>query len=206
MRSLQAIGISYHSSVRFFQDVSLCISGEKYPTLSFSLQIYFLLINYVTKLEQDSVVLGLPTTRHGLQACKEKLIEYFDHAMYDSEYYYYPMVLDPRYKDTLFQVNSSLTEELFLEEWISDCANAFAKTCKELYDPDSEGQSEESQPQQAEPGNIHDFASAFKASVPPWSGQSLGSQSILREIAEYLSEDVILEDRSPLVWWRDNAP
>ncbi|CAE6431808.1 unnamed protein product [Rhizoctonia solani] len=106
--------------LKFFRDASLYISGEKYPTLSFSLRIYFILIQYVTRLEQDSTAMRSSITLRGLKACKEKLVEYLDKSTYDSEYYYFAMVLDPRYKDSLFKANSGLIEDLFSAEWISD--------------------------------------------------------------------------------------
>ncbi|QRV97353.1 AC9 transposase [Ceratobasidium sp. AG-Ba] len=44
--------------LKFFRDASLHVSGEKYPTLSFSLRIYFLLIDYLSKLEKSLAMTG----------------------------------------------------------------------------------------------------------------------------------------------------
>ncbi|KAG9089757.1 hypothetical protein FRC06_001402 [Ceratobasidium sp. 370] len=104
-------------------------------------------------------------------------------STYDSEYYYYAMVLDPQYKDTLFRANSPLLEELFSKEWVSDCANTLLK---------------ELQPKSVTVGDIHDFESAFKASIPQRSGQSFRTWTVSKKIADYFSEDVIPEGKSLL--------
>jgi hypothetical protein len=70
---------------------TLRISGEKYPTISFSLRIYFVLIARLIKLENDVDVMRSSAALSGMRACKEKLLEYFDKSTYDSEYYYFAM-------------------------------------------------------------------------------------------------------------------
>lgn len=67
------------------------MSGEKDPTLSFSLRVYFILISYVTTLEKGLLERDSPAALNGVQACKEKLLEFFDKSTYDSEYYYFAM-------------------------------------------------------------------------------------------------------------------
>ncbi|CAE7143516.1 unnamed protein product [Rhizoctonia solani] len=163
--------------LKFFRDASLYISGEKYPTLSFSLQIYFILIQYVTRLEEDSAIMRSPVTLRGLKACKGKLVEYFDKSTYDSEYYYFAMVLDPRYKDTLFKANSDMIEELFSANWIADCANALVQTCQEFYSLSLDGSETESKPQRPEIVDFNSFSNAFRASVPQRTGRPFNSRS-----------------------------
>ncbi|EUC54484.1 Ac transposase, putative [Rhizoctonia solani AG-3 Rhs1AP] len=87
--------------LKFFRRALVRISGEKYPTLSFSLHIYFVLIGYVSELENDSTVRQNLPALNGIRACKSKLQEFLDRSTKDSHYYYFAMVLDPRYKDTL---------------------------------------------------------------------------------------------------------
>ena len=65
------------------------MAAEKYPTLSYSLRVYFLLISYVSGLERDTSVTQVPEVLKAISACKEKLLEFFDKSTYDSEYYYF---------------------------------------------------------------------------------------------------------------------
>jgi hypothetical protein len=53
--------------------------------------VYFILITYVTTLEKGLSTAGSPAALNGVQACKEKLLEFFDKSTYDSEYYYFAM-------------------------------------------------------------------------------------------------------------------
>lgn len=115
-------------------------------------------------------------------------------------------VLDPRYKDTLFTVNSSIIEELFSEDWTSDCANALIESYEEFYDTPAQPSSFKAQPLRIEKPNVSAFDHAFKASVPRRPGTTLGSsRSLHREVSEYLMEDTIEDSESPLTWWRNNA-
>ncbi|EUC63754.1 hypothetical protein RSOL_427450, partial [Rhizoctonia solani AG-3 Rhs1AP] len=111
-------------------------------------------------------------------ACKEKLVEYFDKSTYDSEYYYFAMVLDPRYKDSLFKANSDMIEDLLSAEWMSDCANALIQTCQEFYSLPFDGPLNESQPQKSEIVGFNTFSHAFRASVPQRSGQSFNTRTV----------------------------
>ncbi|KEP46257.1 hAT family dimerization protein [Rhizoctonia solani 123E] len=144
-------------------------------------------------------------TLRALKACKEKLVEYFDKSTYDSEYYYFAMVLDPRYKDSLFKANSDMIEDLLSAEWMSDCANALIQTCQEFYSLPFDGPLNESQPQKSEIVGFNTFSHAFRASVPQRSGQSFNTRSASQELADYFSEDVIPDTQSPLAWWQVNA-
>jgi hypothetical protein len=65
------------------------MAAEKYPTLSFSLRIYFVLITYVSRLEESLEVQGSTALAAGIHACKSKLLEFFDKSTFDSEYYYF---------------------------------------------------------------------------------------------------------------------
>ena len=113
------------------------------------------------------------------------------------------LVLDPRYKDTLFRANSSILKELFSDDWISDCAGALVETCEDYYNQDSHSPDIQPQPPKAQTPDSNDFDALFEASIPQRSPQSLGSASLQKEISEYLSEEVIGEV-SPLTWWRNH--
>ncbi|KAG8687097.1 hypothetical protein FRC11_007801 [Ceratobasidium sp. 423] len=96
------------------------MSGEKYPTLSFSLRVYSLLINYVSKLMNMPTIQSTPSLMNGLEACQKKLLEFFDQSTFDSKYYYFATILDPRFKETLFKNEP----DLFSTDWMEDCAKA----------------------------------------------------------------------------------
>ncbi|QRV94993.1 AC9 transposase [Ceratobasidium sp. AG-Ba] len=191
--------------LKFFRDASLCVSGEKYPTLSFSLRVYFVLISYVTRLQNDSSVQNSPAALAGVRACREKLLQYFDQSTYDSEYYYFAMVLDPRYKDTLFKANSALVAELFSDDWVNDCASALVENGQEFYDTSAFPLPIKSEVVEPNIEDIYDFKQAFRASIPQQSGRSFSTRTLAMELKEYLSEDVIPDTQAPLAWWCDNA-
>lgn len=65
------------------------MSSEKYPTLSYSIRVYFALISYVSKLETSTAVQASPALLTGVRACKDKLLAYLDKSKKDSEYYYF---------------------------------------------------------------------------------------------------------------------
>jgi hypothetical protein len=65
------------------------MAAEKYPTLSYSLRIYYLLISYVSRLENEPAVKQTPSVLAGVNACKNKLLDFFDQSTFDSEYYYF---------------------------------------------------------------------------------------------------------------------
>lgn len=65
------------------------MAAEKYPTLSYSLRVYFVLITFVSSLESETSSRESPALFAGIKACKEKLLEFFDKSTYDSEYYYF---------------------------------------------------------------------------------------------------------------------
>ncbi|CAE6380725.1 unnamed protein product, partial [Rhizoctonia solani] len=104
--------------LNYFRSASTMMAAEKYPTLSFSLRIYFVLIAYVSRLEESLEVQGSAALEAGIHACKSKLLEFFDKSTFDSEYYYFATILDPRFKDSLFQSSDGLTSSLFSEDWL----------------------------------------------------------------------------------------
>lgn len=65
------------------------MSAEKYPTLSSSLNVYVLLLKHVDKIALDPLAISNPSLRAGVQACKAKLLKFFDLSTYQSGYYYY---------------------------------------------------------------------------------------------------------------------
>ncbi|CAE7077857.1 unnamed protein product [Rhizoctonia solani] len=156
-----------------------------YPTLSFSLHIYFVLIGYVSDLENDTTVRQNIPALNGIQACKAKLQEFLDQSTKDSQYYYFAMVLDPRYKDTLFKLYTVVLGQILPKNWISECAEAFPQlTTREGIDGD-------------------EFDRAMHASMPQWFRQHQEPTSVVHEIQEYLAEPTT--STAPLDWWNKHA-
>ena len=112
------------------------MSGEKYPTLSSSLQTYALLINHVSGALEDLEVCNNPTLKGAFEDCKEKLLKWFDRSSYESDYYYfatgqsvifpkpslyyntnYILVLDPQFKEHTFKY----FPDLFSTQYVEDC-------------------------------------------------------------------------------------
>lgn len=207
------------------------MAAEKYPTLSFSLRIYFVLISYTSRLEEDLTIRRYPSMLPGIRACKEKLLEFFDKSTYDSEYYYFATsklpnsfstsvffmgflpfsVLDPRFKDTLFKSGDSgqySATSLFSEDWVSDCANALHDTCNEFYASEHSGYSQPEGTVQiiesgSKPRHGNLFSQDWKGLWPSRTTYIPPSNSSSSEISRYLQEEVTT--LSPLKWWRLNA-
>lgn len=103
----------------------------------------------------------------------------------------------------MFRAEHLTLEELFSEDWTSDCAKELVETCQLYYDPHSRFTSIDSQIREAETIDITDFDSALEASVPQDFSQP-ESPPLSKEISDYLSERVIGK-ASPLDWWRKNG-
>ncbi|CAE7121114.1 unnamed protein product [Rhizoctonia solani] len=185
--------------LKFFRGATRKMSGDKYPTISLSLRVYSLLINYVSKLESTPSVQSVPSVSMGLRACRDKLLEFFDRSTYDSEYYYFATVLDPRFKSSLFKNEPNL----FSNEWTDDCAMALHETCEQYY------ASKKRLIKLEEPGNMieaidpNDFESAWQVGVPTEPIREMVTMSVGDEIAIYLAEPVTY--MNPLDWWRKNS-
>lgn len=65
------------------------MAGEKYPTLSSSLRVYAMTIDYLNKLKADPDVKKSQALQNGVQACQNKFYKFFDLSTFDSEYYYF---------------------------------------------------------------------------------------------------------------------
>ncbi|QRV98020.1 AC transposase [Ceratobasidium sp. AG-Ba] len=193
----------------FFRSASTIVAAEKYPTLSFSLRVYFLLISYVLDLEKSPELKRFPQLSAGVSACKDKLLEYFDKSTYDSEYYYFATILDPRFKDSLFKSHKGLTGKLFSRDWINGCAESLVETFNEFYRPHEakiEPLNSAIGSSQPEDTGLDEFTRAWKAQLsftPRSRRPNAKAGSIASEISQYLDEDTTT--LSPLVWWRINA-
>ncbi|QRV96184.1 hAT family dimerization protein [Ceratobasidium sp. AG-Ba] len=193
------------SWLRFFRSASTMMAAERYPTLSFSLRIYFVLITYVSKLENEAAAQESPTLCAGVRACKDKLLEFFDQSTYDSEYYYFATILDPRFKDSLFKSRTSWTSELFSEEWVDDCA-ASLQDIGDSYYNDTEQNTHSDPVNNFQPDDFDvtdDFSRAWQAQIPSRTLHASISNPISSELAVYLKEG--LTKMAPLAWWRLNA-
>ncbi|CUA76156.1 Zinc finger BED domain-containing protein RICESLEEPER 2 [Rhizoctonia solani] len=188
--------------LKFFQRALVRISGEKYPTLSFSLHIYFVLIGYVSELENDSTVRQNLLALNGIRACKSKLHKFLDQSTKDSQYYYFAMdkfhILDPRYKDTLFKSHAPVLGTILPSNWIYDSAEAFSGAFSQFYS----GKDDKSILQNLivrEGPEVDEFDRAMHDSMPQWLHQPHEPTSLTHEIKEYLSEPTT--SMAPLDWW-----
>ncbi|CAE7152603.1 unnamed protein product, partial [Rhizoctonia solani] len=188
--------------LKFFRAALVCMSGEKYPTLSFSLHIYLVLIGYVSNLENDSTVRQNPPALNGIRACKAKLQEFLDRSTKDSQYYYFAMVLDPRYKDTLFKLHTPILGQILSDNWISNSAEAFVRTAAHFYG-DTIDKSTQPQPAAREGLDVDEFDRAMHASIPQWLCQHQEPTSVLHEIQQYLAEPTT--SMAPLDWWNKHS-
>ncbi|KEP45855.1 HAT family dimerization protein [Rhizoctonia solani 123E] len=196
------------SWLKSFRSASNMMSAEKYPTLSFSLRVYFILISYVRKLEASLIVQSSPSLLAGVRACEEKLVEVFDKSTYDSEYYFF--ATNPRFKGSLFRSNQSLTSELFSYDWLEDCTRSLYNICGEYYNTDAPGISQCSDidathiPALAQLNDDDDdFIRAWKQQLPQPNQIAATTNFVVNEIRQYLEEEVT--PLLPLEWWRLNA-
>ncbi|CUA76039.1 Zinc finger BED domain-containing protein DAYSLEEPER [Rhizoctonia solani] len=185
--------------LKFFRGATQKMSGEKYPTLSFSLRVYSLLINYVSTLADAPSVQSVPSLMNGLEACQAKLLEFFDKSTFDSEYYYFATVLDPRFKDSLFRNEP----DLFSPEWAEDCAKALEETCELYYTSDKYIQAPEHSDCNHKITDPNDFESAWQVGIPTEYPQDDTTISIAEELAFYLADPIT--HMNPLDWWRENC-
>ena len=63
-----------------------CVSGEKYPTLSYSLFTYLSLLHWLQEFEDTESLPNVITL--GIEAAQKKLLKFFDKATVESELYY----------------------------------------------------------------------------------------------------------------------
>jgi hypothetical protein len=116
------------------------------------------------------------------------------------------LVLDPRFKDSLFQSSDGLTSSLFSDDWVSDCAKALEDTCDAFYSLESPSDTQPKPPMvmpTPQSNHTNDFARDWKANLPFRTTYLPPSSSSKAEISRYLRED--LTEMSPLAWWRSNA-
>ena len=79
------------------------------------------------------------------------------------------LVLDPRFKDSLFQSSDGLASSLFSDDWVSDCAKALEDTCNDFYSLESPIYTQP-EPLMVIPipqsNHTNDFACDWKANFP----------------------------------------
>ncbi|EUC60890.1 HAT family dimerization protein, partial [Rhizoctonia solani AG-3 Rhs1AP] len=134
----------------------------------------------------------------GLRACRDKLLEFFDQSTFDSEYYYFATVLDPRFKGSLFKNEP----DLFSTDWTDDCAMALYETCKQYYASEKYALKLEEPDSTVEMNDPNDFESAWRVGIPRQPILEAITMSVDDEIAIYLAKPVT--HMEPLEWWRIN--
>ena len=82
------------------------------------------------KMSQAPEVQDIPLLKTAVERCRKKLLKFFDKSTFESEYYFFATVLDPRYKLLIFENNP----DLFGDDWIDDCKRSLIETLQANYD------------------------------------------------------------------------
>lgn len=72
-----------------FQRASLNMAASSRPTLSSSMNSFVVLLDFVDEIKQSPTASNNPSVRAGIEACKDKLLKWFDRASKETEYYYF---------------------------------------------------------------------------------------------------------------------
>lgn len=64
------------------------MAGQEYPTLSFALITYVTLLRHIDNISKSPSAIGSAGLRVGVEACKAKLLKFFDKSTFESELYY----------------------------------------------------------------------------------------------------------------------
>ena len=95
-----------------FEEASIMMSGEKYPTLSLSMLVFIELFTFIeSKVHNDNDSYGMNAA---LSAAHGVLAKYYS-STDDSCYYILSVLLDPRFKATYLEskVSTMITQDLF---------------------------------------------------------------------------------------------
>jgi hAT family C-terminal dimerisation region/Domain of unknown function (DUF4413) len=173
------------------------MSGSSYPTLCASLQQYALVLKHIEKMSQVQEVQDIPLLKAAVERCRAKLLKFFDKSTYESEYYFFATVLDPRYKLSIFESYP----DLFSTEWVTDCKRALITTLTNEYDTKEEISITGSNVPSKRPAiDLDDWEREMQAMLP--EDDAIGV-SVEEECATYLAE--ARNKMEPLDWWRINT-
>lgn len=106
-------------------------------------------------------------------------------------------MLDPRFKRDLFETNS----ELFSEDWVNDCHQSFVDEMNTRYTTTSK---EAARPTAPTVLPVNPWLAAIAASVSAVPTQAANDHN--GELERFLVEPHALLTDDPLAWWRLNGP
>jgi hypothetical protein len=173
------------------------MSSSTYPTLCASLQQYAIVLKHVDNMSNAPEVQEIPLLKAAVERCRNKLLKFFDKSTYESEYYFFATVLDPRYKLWIFEKNP----ELFSPEWVQGCRRSLTETLATEYDcEDGLMITSGSVPsKRRSTGAEDDWEKEMQAMLPDDDVTGIPPSE---EFATYLAEARTRLD--PLDWWRIN--
>lgn len=181
--------------LKVFRSASDRMAGQEYPTLSFALITYVTLLRHIDNISKSPSAIGSAGLRVGVEACKAKLLKFFDKSTFESELYYIATVLDPRFKVSLFRNNP----EYFSDTWVTSCQESMLDRLAEDYPAID---------QAVEMGSslvdvADEFANLMNGVLGSASSTSTPPTSATQELQIYLGEPVFGGD--PLAWWKVNG-
>jgi hypothetical protein len=148
-------------------------------------------------MSQAPEVQDIPLLKIAVERCQHKLLKFFDKSTYESEYYFFATVLDPRYKLSIFESYA----DLFGKDWIDDCKKALVETLEKKYDVDNEVVITASNvPSKRPASEMDDRDREMQAMLPD---DDVTGVSAEEEFATYLAE--ARNKMDPLDWWRINV-
>lgn len=173
------------------------MSSSSYPTLCASLQLFAIVLKHVDSMSEAPEVLRNASLKAAVERCRAKLLKFFDRSTYESEYYFYATVLDPRFKLSIFDKYP----DLFGSSWVDDCRKALTDLLARDYDLlDDITITGISIPSKRSAGEEDDWEKEMKAMLPD---DDVSGLSPSEEFATYLAEP--RNRMEPLEWWKVNA-
>lgn len=183
--------------IQVFQRATTYMSSSSYPTLCASLQQYTLIIKHVNKMLEAPEVQELPSLKTAVERCLTKLLKFFDKSTFESEYYFFATVLDPRYKLWIFDKHP----DLFESSWIEGCRSSLIDSLAREYDDDDDlAITSCSVPSKRSATELDEWEKEMSAMLP---ADDIVGISVDEELATYLAE--ARNRMEPLDWWRINA-
>jgi len=126
-------------------------------------------------------------------------MKYFDRSTYESEYYYFASVFDPRMKDRIFKHNP----DLFDSQWAEGCYSTLIEFL-EKSDPPSVRSDPISDPSSSAGHFLDDDDGILGHYGPSLLSHPADPESAKGELQCYLSIDPIHLQDHPLLWWKQN--
>ena len=181
--------------VQVFQRATTYMSGSTYPTLCVTLQQYTLVLKHVDNMSKAPEVQEIPSLKYAVERCRAKLLKFFDKSTFESEFYFFAAVLDPRYKLSLFESNP----DLFGPEWVAGCRGALIDRLLSDYDTEDDVAITGGNTPASQVTAEDAWEKEMQAMLPDADVIGISASD---EFSTYLAEPRNRMD--PLDWWRIN--